>query len=383
MPSILKYMEYSGNYGMVDFVSTSMYYATLSDGDLLFGCSGNCGGKWNDDIGWWALAAMSGSDLFGTSAVISSTAGSSVPWFQVANFTLYQILEDYDSVCGGGVYWSRDRTSTAYNLKYEKSSITNTQIIWLAMRIYEVGGNSAYLNIATDFWKWFVNYATDTSSYMIYDGVYATADSCQVDGKTWSYYYGLMAAAGAMITQATGDDTYLTTGLNYYNYWKTNFVNESGHFYEPWCPSVGCKDPTGFNTPVYESLALLYNRLPSTHADTKAEIKSLMVAQGTYLVDYLGCTSTWNCVRTLDPVPSSYTFANGTNPRDQMEMMSFVNAMVSINGEPTVTSTPTAATAVATTKKSSAAPRAAATVPRGATAFIALALAFGFAVIMA
>ncbi|KAJ1556191.1 hydrolase 76 protein, partial [Cladochytrium tenue] len=106
--SILQYMDYSGNYGMVDFVSKSMYYATKDNGDFLFGCTGSCGGRWNDDIGWWALAAQSGSELFGSNTVISSTAGSSRAWSYVANFTLYQMLQNEDSLCGGGVYWSRD-----------------------------------------------------------------------------------------------------------------------------------------------------------------------------------------------------------------------------------------------------------------------------------
>ncbi|KAJ1550851.1 hypothetical protein HK405_015743, partial [Cladochytrium tenue] len=68
---------------------------------------------------------------------------------------------------------------------------------------------------------------------------------------------------------------------------------------------------------------------------------SLMAAQGAYLATYLACDSSWLCVRTLNPVPSQYTYPNGTNPRDQVEMMSFVNGMVRINGAPEPGSTPT------------------------------------------
>ncbi|KAJ1549632.1 hydrolase 76 protein [Cladochytrium tenue] len=298
---------------------------------------------------------MSGADLFGQSAIISSSAGASTSWFYVANFTLYEMLQDYDTICGGGVYWSRDRTSTQTNLRVEKSAITNAQIIWLATRLYNFVGDTAYLNVATSFWNWFVANSTEAGTNRIYDGVYAlSATDCEVDGNSFSYYYGIMAAYGAVLTNITGDSTYLTTGLQYYDYWKTNFINASGHFYEPDCNNA-CKDPTGFNFPVYESLATLYNALPSTQSATKSEIKSLMATQGSYLVNYLTCDQTsWLCVRTLNPVPSMYTYANGTNPRDQLEMLSFVNAMVSINGAPVASSTPTvAAVATVSSTKSS------------------------------
>ncbi|KAJ1569595.1 hydrolase 76 protein [Cladochytrium tenue] len=383
--SILKYMKYSGDYSLVDFVSTSMYYATQDGGDLLFGCSGNCGGKWNDDIGWWALATMSGADLFGETSLISSSAGSSTTWFYVANFTLYEMLQDYDTVCGGGVYWSRDRTSTSTNLKYEKSAITNAQIIWLATRLYLFVGDTTYLNLATSFYTWFVANTT-ASNFMIYDGVYALSDTdCEVSGETWSYYYGIMAAYGAVLTNITGDSTYITNGMQYYDYWKNNFVNASGHFFEPWCASTSCKDPTGFNFPVYESLAVLYNALPSsTYESTQAEIKSLMATQGAYLIDHLECDqSTWLCVRTLDPVPSEYTYSNGTNPRDQLEILSFLNAMVSINGAPVASSTPTAAAVVATTSIKAGAYRAVAVSPLASAAFAAVASVLAIAAAVA
>ncbi|KAJ1555401.1 hydrolase 76 protein [Cladochytrium tenue] len=343
-------MKYSGNYNLVDFVSKSMYLATKADGDLLFGCQTSCGGRWNDDVGWWALAALSGADLFGESAVISSSSGSSRSWLYVANLTLFEMLQDYDTVCGGGVYWSRDRTNNATNLKYEKSAITNAQVIWLATRLYEYTGDTSYLDLATSFWSWFVSTST-SSSYMIFDGVYAFSDTdCE-----WSYYYGIMAAYGAVLASTTSNTSYLDAGLNYYSYWKSNFIDASGNFYEPGCSSSStpCKDPTGYNFPVYETLAILHAALPEgTHADTRAEIQSLMATQGAALVTRLQCDeTTWLCVRTLNPPPAQYTFSNGTNPRDQLEMLSFVNAMAAINGAQDAASTPTAPTATTTSSK--------------------------------
>ncbi|KAI9336236.1 glycosyl hydrolase family 76-domain-containing protein [Zopfochytrium polystomum] len=359
--SILDYMDYSGDYALSGFVNKAMYMASGDGGDFLFGCDGNCGGKWNDDIGWWGLAALTGSELYGTASTarIADSDGTGQSWIYVANFTLFRILEDVDSQCGGGAYWSRDRSSTSVNLRTEKSTITNTQVIWFALRLYSVYKDQKYLDIAKTFWDWVLTAVTDRNTYMIYDGVYADG-TCTVDGNSWSYYYVPMAMAGATLNQITGNSSYLTDGLGYYKYWKTNFINGNGAFYEPLCGTkFACKDPTGFNFPVYETLADLYNTLPDSESATKTEVKSIMATQGKNLLSTLSCSDAWNCVRTLNPVPTQYTYPNGTNPRDQIEMMSYINGMVRINGVATPTTTPSVAAVVSTTPKSAACPETA------------------------
>ena len=66
-------MKWSGDYRYQDFVGSSFIYATHQSGDFTNGCIGSCGGTWNDDIGWWALAALSGGDVFGMTTPIKST----------------------------------------------------------------------------------------------------------------------------------------------------------------------------------------------------------------------------------------------------------------------------------------------------------------------
>ncbi|KAI9336223.1 glycosyl hydrolase family 76-domain-containing protein [Zopfochytrium polystomum] len=355
---ILDYMDYSGDYAMSNFVNTAMTKAMDDNGDFLFGCEGNCGGKWNDDIGWWGLAALSGSELYGvtSSNVISSADGTKPSWLHVGNYTMFRILEQVDSQCGGGAYWSRDRNAKEANLRTEKSTITNVQIIWFALRLYDATQDAKYLDIAKTFWDWVVLAVTDRNTYMIYDGIYADG-SCTVDGNSWSYYYTPMAFAGAALNKITGNSTYMTDGMGFYNYWKKNFIDSSGRFHEPLCGTrFACKDPDGFNFPVYETLADLYNILPDSQSSVKSEIKSIMVKQGEQLLAADPCNDKWNCVRTLNPVPDKYTFANGTNPRDQIEMMSYFNGMVRINGVTPPTTAPTNQAPVKTNPKSAAEP---------------------------
>ncbi|KAI9313017.1 glycosyl hydrolase family 76-domain-containing protein [Zopfochytrium polystomum] len=336
--TILDYMHYSGDYTMSSFVNTAMTKAMNDRGDFLFGCEGNCGGKWNDDIGWWGLAALTGSELYGTkdTDTIASPDGTVRPsWLHVGNFTLFRILEQVDDRCGGGAYWSRDRNANEANLRLGKTAITNVQVVWFAIRLYHATRAPAYLDIARTFWDWIVTVLTDRDTYLIHDAVY-TDDKCTKDANSWSYLYTPMAMAGVALSNATGNPSFLTDGLRYFAYWKATFIDPStGRFREPLCgssPRFVCKDPTGFNFPVYETLADMYRLLPDARADVREEIRSVMVAQGRRLLAADPCTDDWNCVRTMNPVPKQYTFPNGTNPRDQIEVLSFLNGMVRING---------------------------------------------------
>ncbi|KAI9327726.1 hypothetical protein DFJ73DRAFT_964693 [Zopfochytrium polystomum] len=320
--SILDYMDYSGDYALSGFVNKAMYMASGDGGDFLFGCDGNCGGKWNDDIGWWGLAALTGSELYGTAStarIATATGqvnrGSTSPTLLCSGF-----WRMWTANAAAEAYWSRDRSSTS--VKPENGEVhyhttprssgslsacipsTKTKSTWTSQKLSGTG---------------FLLPSPDRNTYMIYDGVYADG-TCTVDGNSWSYYYVPMAMAGATLNQITGNSSYLTDGLGYYKYWKTNFINGNGAFYEPLCGTkFACKDPTGFNFPVYETLADLYNTLPDS--DTRTP--------------------------------------NGTNPRDQIEMMSYINGMVRINGVATPTTTPSVAAVVSTTPKSAACPETA------------------------
>ena len=71
----------------------------------------------NDDEGWWALAWMDAYDLTGNQAYLT-----------MAQTIFADMATQWDtSTCGGGVWWSKDLTNSAY-----KNAITNEIFLKLA-----------------------------------------------------------------------------------------------------------------------------------------------------------------------------------------------------------------------------------------------------------
>lgn len=357
--TINTYMKWSGDYRYQDFVGSSFIYATHQSGDFTNGCIGSCGGTWNDDIGWWALAALSGGDVFGMTTPIKSTmlGEQGQTWLYTANYTLWLMYQQWDpSTCNGGIYWSRDRASNLVNIKFYKSAISNEEASVLGARIHIASGDREALRVAMETYDWTLKELVRMPDYYIYDGLYSTQDGCQVQDTSWSYHYGMQMQSGVLLNTITGNSKYLDDAVKFYTYWKTHFVKPDGTFFDYLCgTSVGsgnCKDPSGYEWPLYGGLAMLYNAISDTA--TKNEIKNLMVVQGDRLSARFGCNqATWNCIRTSGNLnPGSYVFPNGTSPRDQVEMLNYINGMVAINGAISqVSAPPEEAPAAVTTKK--------------------------------
>ena len=91
------------------------------------------------------------------------------------------IFEDmkggWDDVCGGGIWWSKDRNF--------KNAIANELYLSVAASLANRAANKQYyLDIAVTQWNWFKNIGLINSDNLINDGL---DDSCHNNGqKTWS-----------------------------------------------------------------------------------------------------------------------------------------------------------------------------------------------------
>jgi hypothetical protein len=378
-------MKWSGDFRYNEFVSTAYIYATHQGGDFTNGCTGSCGGTWNDDIAWWALSAIYGGEVNGMNEPVKSQTANEAgkDWMFMANYTLHLMMQQWDpSTCEGGMFWSRDRSSNEVNIRDYKSAISNEQTAHIGALIYNHAKDTDALGIAKQAYNWTLYNLVDLNDYYVYDGIYATPDGCQVQKTSvshyysvfvvfysithslyvainhnyltiqWAYHYGVMISAGVELHRATNDDDYIKHSIGFYKHWKDNFIKPDGTFFNYHCgTNVGsgqCKDPDGYQWPLYLGLSDLYNELPASQSALKTEIKSLMVAQGSKLVDHFNCNKeTWNCIRLNNPTTATlkkpYTFDNGTSPRDQVEMLAYINAMVEINGKKATTARPTQA----------------------------------------
>lgn len=69
------------------------------------------------------MPCVTGAKLYGPSSLMPG----GVSYLQNAETTYNHAFEQWDSTCGGGIYWSRDRASTNINMATYKSTITNLE----------------------------------------------------------------------------------------------------------------------------------------------------------------------------------------------------------------------------------------------------------------
>lgn len=75
----------------------------------------------NDDILWWAFGALTAAELYGQDAKM----GTEQTFLKLATNSHDAVWQQWDTAaCGGGIYWSRDRSSSNLNHRNYKSTIT-------------------------------------------------------------------------------------------------------------------------------------------------------------------------------------------------------------------------------------------------------------------
>ncbi|KAJ3029194.1 UNVERIFIED_CONTAM: hydrolase 76 protein [Siphonaria sp. JEL0065] len=299
-------------------------------------------GRWNDDIGWWALAVITAAEVFGPTAIVypSHPENQGNTYLSIVENTWAEMLEQWDETyCGGGLYWSRNRNSEVLNQRFYKSSIANGQHVELSARLYALTGNETYRQWADRVYTW-MKQTVMTPDYAIYDGV--TADdqndcgSSKLNIAEWSYQLAELISATAILYSKTKTSSYMTESHALFTRLQSRFVSPTTNIlYDPNCtPAGSCKSPTGFLWPVYKSLADLHSITPDNKI--KSSIATILRASGQS--NFESCNSDWNCVRTLAPGTPGM-FPNGTNPRDQIETMAILNSLARVNGAVLVSAT--------------------------------------------
>jgi hypothetical protein len=160
--------------------------------------SGNFEDNWDDDTGWWALVWLQAYQITHDSAFLS-----------IAETDANYIHKDWDSTCGGGVWWKRSP-------HYYKNAIANELFLELTAWLHNtIHGDKKYLAWAEAEWKWFDHSGLINKSYLINDGLApktpSPATHCTNNGQnTWTYNQGVILAGLAQLYKATGDKALLT-----------------------------------------------------------------------------------------------------------------------------------------------------------------------------
>jgi len=275
-------------------------------------------GKWNDDISWWALSMMAGVEIYGNDAVMPGSG----KFITVAATTWAENLEQWDNQCGGGIYWSRDRTDSGR--KNYKNTITNGEFMALGARLAYMTRNMTYLDWSVKAYDWMKNVGMITSDYHVYDG--AQAPNCGADTlvKTeWTYSYGVIIQALVYMHRTTPTASYLSDAAQFAKVAIAKFASNGG--IGDLCEASGnCgRDPPTFKAQLVKGLAYLYNVIDD--ADVKTSIQGSIDASMTNLVK--NCDANWWC-------PLEWTGgATGMNsPYGQYTTLELMNAVAAVHG---------------------------------------------------
>ncbi|KAI8611527.1 glycosyl hydrolase family 76-domain-containing protein [Chytriomyces sp. MP71] len=328
------YMQYSGDQSYLDWVDHNMQLSVGGNSDFLDGQNPllEIAGRWNDDIAWWALSTMTAAEVFGTSGIVAPhelQAGFNPTYFSLSNTTFHEIWMSWDdTTCGGGLFWSRARNSGSDRDRYLKSVITNVEEMELGARLFAMTGDASYQPKVDKIYAWLKSSGVLAADYTIYDSVDSRYCTPSVN-EIYSYHYGPLLSAMASMYRATKDTKYLTEGNALVGAVKRQFAAADNSLsIEPSCGASGCaKSPHGYSWPVYKGLAAFH--AVAQDIGVKEDIAAMLRASGK--VNFKGCDTNWYCIRDMPP-GTPFTMTNGTNPRDQFETVSLLNALAVVNG---------------------------------------------------
>ena len=220
--------------------------------------SGNFINEYLDDTGWWALVWIQAYDITGNTE-----------YLQMAQTDAAYMHSYWDSLCGGGIYWSTQRTY--------KASIANELYLQVTAALHNrLPGDTTYLGRANATWNWLNGSGLINSSRLVTDGI--NVNNCSKNTATWTYNQGVVLAGLAELSRATGNTGLLTTARTIADAATTRLVR-NGILTEPCEPNCGADGPafkgifvrglrtlaTAANTTAYD--AFLHNQANSIVAN--------------------------------------------------------------------------------------------------------------------
>jgi predicted alpha-1,6-mannanase (GH76 family) len=143
--------------------------------------------EYYDDEGWWALAWIQAYDVTHRKQ-----------YLKMAESIFADMSGGWDSTCGGGIWWKKDR--------HYKNAIANELFLSIAahLALRESGGRrKSYLAWAKREWTWFDNSGMINNDNLVNDGL---TPECKNNGRnTWTYNQGVLIGGLVELSAVTGD----------------------------------------------------------------------------------------------------------------------------------------------------------------------------------
>ena len=164
-----------------------------------------------DDEGWWALAWIAAYDLNHTQEYLDMAASI---------FT--DMSGGWDATCGGGIWWSKDKTY--------KNAIANELFLSVAAHLANraaPAARSSYLAWANKEWAWFQQSGMINSQNLINDGL--DLATCKNNGQnTWTYNQGVILGGLVELNRAQPVPQLMTTANTIANSAITHLSDSNG-----------------------------------------------------------------------------------------------------------------------------------------------------------
>ncbi|KAL8408723.1 hypothetical protein RB594_007242 [Gaeumannomyces avenae] len=203
-----------------------------------------------DDEGWWALAWIRAFDVF-----------KDRRYLDMAEDIFTDMEKGVDDVCGGGIWWNKDR-------KY-KNAITN-QLYFsvaasLANRDVKRRRPVAYRDIAVKQWAWLQGSGMQNADGLFNDGLNINADGTCTNNKqqTWTYNQGVVLGGLVELHALTGQQDMLDKAFRIAEAAVSKMVDADGILKES-CEPNGCgQDGAQFKGIFVRNLRTLWLASPS------------------------------------------------------------------------------------------------------------------------
>jgi predicted alpha-1,6-mannanase (GH76 family) len=150
-----------------------------------------------DDEGWWALAWIDTYDLT-----------KDRKYLAMAQTIYTNIAAQWDSQCGGGVWWDQKHTY--------KNAITNELFLTLAAALANRSSSAAerqqYLDFAQREWRWFKSSGMINAGHLVNDGLNSKNPSACVNNgeNTWTYNQGVILGGLVELNKADSNPALLS-----------------------------------------------------------------------------------------------------------------------------------------------------------------------------
>lgn len=234
---------------------------------------------------WWALAAATGAQALGKDTLMPG--GNT--WSVLALNSYKNVWDQQDAVCGGGIYWSRDRNAPQSNQRTFKSLITQAQYMSLSMKMHSAAKSQVYLDRFNSLSDWLIA-SKQVIGGTVLDGL--DTASCSLESTSWTYTYGMLISAYSNSFELIGNRLHLTRATEIFamamaTFAPNNIITES-------CEEAGCSnDARMFKGLLIRSLKELYRA--TDDADVKTRIRTIVDANINAMAAV--CDAQFNCSR--------------------------------------------------------------------------------------